>query len=286
MPDMSEKPGTPAHVLVTCWLIVVIAGGTSAAYNLYDSLTGQLPVGLGILLGVVPVLLAAMLAHVVAYHKGAGPVLKGITITVMAAALGMSTFAIATVLWAERGALSIVLGAILDTATILALHIILAARSRAAEEASALAAADERVRAAGREAAEARERAAGQARAAAEAAGLAAGRDAEIARLRAELEAELRRAADRKPPRASARKPARKDAAVSARKQAAISGAEAGGEGDLDAEAQALQILADDPGISGSRLGPMVGRSDSWGRDLKRRLARSVPGPDSPAGDQ
>jgi hypothetical protein len=41
---------------------------------------------------------------------------------------------------------------------------------------------------------------------------------------------------------------------------------------DLTAEAQALRIWMDDPSISGSKLGPMVGRTDSWGRAAVRKF--------------
>lgn len=42
---------------------------------------------------------------------------------------------------------------------------------------------------------------------------------------------------------------------------------------DVDAQAEALAILAGEPGISGAQLGRRVGRSERWGQDLKKKLA-------------
>lgn len=42
---------------------------------------------------------------------------------------------------------------------------------------------------------------------------------------------------------------------------------------DVDAQAEALAILAADPGIKGAELGRRVGRSERWGQDLKKKLA-------------
>jgi hypothetical protein len=49
---------------------------------------------------------------------------------------------------------------------------------------------------------------------------------------------------------------------------------------DVDTQAEALKILAEEPDISGSELGRRVGKTPGYGRTLKRSLAASVPGPD------
>lgn len=45
---------------------------------------------------------------------------------------------------------------------------------------------------------------------------------------------------------------------------------------DVDAQAEALSILAAEPGISGAQLGPRVGKSKRWGQDFKKNLAASA----------
>jgi hypothetical protein len=42
---------------------------------------------------------------------------------------------------------------------------------------------------------------------------------------------------------------------------------------DFDAQAAALAILAEEPDISGAKLGERVGRSERWGQDFKKQLA-------------
>ena len=50
---------------------------------------------------------------------------------------------------------------------------------------------------------------------------------------------------------------------------------------DVDTQAQALAILAENGDISGSELGRQLGVTPAYGRQLKQRLAPSVAGPDS-----
>ena len=52
---------------------------------------------------------------------------------------------------------------------------------------------------------------------------------------------------------------------------------------DVETQAEALRILADHPDIDGSELGRRLGKTPGYGRTLKRKLAGSVAGPDSPA---
>ena len=48
---------------------------------------------------------------------------------------------------------------------------------------------------------------------------------------------------------------------------------------DVDAQAEALSVLADEPDISGAALGPRVGKSPRWGQLYLQKLASR------PAGD-
>lgn len=50
---------------------------------------------------------------------------------------------------------------------------------------------------------------------------------------------------------------------------------------DMDTQAEALRILADEPGISGGELGRRLGKSASYGCRLKNKLAASVAGPEA-----
>lgn len=53
---------------------------------------------------------------------------------------------------------------------------------------------------------------------------------------------------------------------------------------DVDTQAEALRILADNPDIDGSELGRQLGKTPGYGRTLKRKLAGSMAGPDSAQG--
>jgi len=128
-------------------------------------------------------------------------------------------------------------------------------------------------------------------RAAAEAEAEAVRARAEAERLRAE------RAAARAPrvvsaPQPSPRKVTKKRVAVSTQKKPVTSPPETVAEAedasapearvpeDVDTQAAALEILAREPGISGSELGRRLGKSPRYGCMLKNQLAGSVTGPD------
>jgi hypothetical protein len=66
-----------------------------------------------------------------------------------------------------------------------------------------------------------------------------------------------------------------------AMKEAAGSTPEAQVPDDVDTQAAALEILAGEPGISGSELGRRLGRTPRYGCMLKNSLAGSVPGPEA-----
>ena len=45
---------------------------------------------------------------------------------------------------------------------------------------------------------------------------------------------------------------------------------------DVDVQAEALAILAAEPGITGKELGDRVGRSERWGQDFKKNLSAAA----------
>jgi len=49
---------------------------------------------------------------------------------------------------------------------------------------------------------------------------------------------------------------------------------------DVDAQAEALSILAAEPNISGAKLAERVGKSERWGQTFKKNLAGSAAGPE------
>jgi hypothetical protein len=94
-----------------------------------------------------------------------------------------------------------------------------------------------------------------------------AARDAaqsEAAETAAEAETLTRRLAAVPAPKRTRKPPARKPAAKV--------------PNDVDAQAEALVILAAEPDIKGAQLGPRVGRSGRWGQDFKKNLATASNG--------
>lgn len=271
---MSQHSEAPGHRpgLAAAWSVLIGMGGTSVTFNVCHAVGhGQLALALALLYGIAPVFAAAFLSHIAAVHHG-GWFMRSVTFAVMLGAMSLSIGATASVVAPAAGALRWLFGCVLDAAALVALRVILDRRESDAAEATALEDAQQ-------QAGDAQERAAIAESAAAQL-------TAELASARAELAtAEAVAAAARNTARGSARKPARKRGAGSARKPAAASAAssapEPDGEADdLTTEAQALKILAESPGISGSQLGLRLGKSDRYGRDLIRRLAVVAPDQD------
>jgi hypothetical protein len=73
--------------------------------------------------------------------------------------------------------------------------------------------------------------------------------------------------------------------AGSPRKTAAGSPPETEVPDDVGTQVEALRILAEEPGISGSKLGLRLGKTERYGQILKKQLAGSVAGPDARSGD-
>lgn len=272
MPGMSTHARTPAQRapgLTAAWATLLTMGGTEMTYNIWHAThAGQMHWYLAVLYGVAPVAAAALLSHIVAEYGG-GKFLQGITFLVMLAAMSISAYATASVVSPAAGPVfRWVFGLSLDAAALVALRVILDSRSRKNRAATEVQEAREAVQQARSQAQEAAQ---DRSRLETELESVKAELGAELAAVRAELEAVRLRASARKPKRRSARKPA----GITAPASAGISGAE---DEDLDAEAAALQLWMADRSIPGSRLGPMVGRTDSWGRGKVREFRQTVPG--------
>ena len=124
----------------------------------------------------------------------------------------------------------------------------------------------------------------------------------EMDALRAEMEAQRAALAAARDERDAARREtaevaakaevtARKLAAVAARssraRKPAISSRSKGGASpatkvpnDVDAQAEALAILAGEPGIKGAKLGPRVGKSERWGQLFLKGLTTAAANPE------
>lgn len=251
-PARTRTPGLGA-----AWAVLIGTGVTSVTYNVVHAVNGaRLEIVLALLLGFTPAFLAAFLSHVAAVLEAPRWVIVSV-IGVMGAGMVLSASATAAVVApAEPGWRGWLFGAVLDAAALLALWAILTARRRNNGATAAVEAAQAQAREAAEQAADAEE----------ELATVKAELGAELEAVRAELEAARLRASARKPKR----RPARKPAGISAR----ASGAE---DDDLDAEAAALKLWMADRTIPGSKLGPMVGRTDSWGRGAVRKFKQTAP---------
>lgn len=278
----AARGGPLRRAWIAAWIVTLAMGGTTMAFQVYHSITrGQMPWPLAVLYGVVPLLIAILVLEIVAEWTQAPWPAKGAAYLIMGAAMFLSASATgAVVLRAAPPHFSLLPGALLDGAELLAAYFIMngprAADRAARAEAGRLAAAER---------AEADERTA--LRAALEAAG------AELDTVRGELaeavataEAEAAKAVTlaRKLEAATARKrgtaTGRKRAAATGRKQEPVTGSATApetvpeGDADLDAEARVLRYLAE--GKSASEAGRLAGVSDSRGRQIAR-LAKAAP---------
>ena len=129
----------------------------------------------------------------------------------------------------------------------------------------------------------------------AEAARGAAADEARTARAAAEAAEAARREAELRAGQAEARAAvlARKLGASAGAKGTRNAGAAAGGGApatkvpkDFDAQAAALAILAEEPGITGAKLAERVGRSERWGQDFKKQLATRPAGGGAGTGEE
>ena len=259
----------PRHrdtAITAAWAVLIIAAVTSGTYNMVHAFehSAGAPGILPFLYGAVPPVLAALLAHVAAAHRSSRWI-KAAVIVVTVVSMSLSISAVASVAAPMGGrVMSVVFGLAVDAAAMTALVLILDNHRRRAVEGSALDEATAAAREAG-------------ARAITAEASAAAGRAeadriaAELERVRAELEAVRNRAPGRSRRRNSTGGTARPG---TARNKA--------GTDDANVEAAALAELAADSDITGAELARRLDVSDSYGRRLKRDLAKTAPSPGAP----
>jgi len=109
---------------VAAWLVLACAGTTMASFNIWHALHSDMPGYLAGLVGVAPVLIAIGLSHVVA-RTDAGWFLKAVTFLVMVGAMVLSVRATGYVVRLAFGNLWPLFGAVVDSAALVALQVIL-----------------------------------------------------------------------------------------------------------------------------------------------------------------
>jgi hypothetical protein len=295
MSDMGsdEAAGAPLRrARTSAWIVTVVMGSTTMAFQVYHSVKfGHMPWELAVLYGVAPLLIAVLVLEIVAEWRDAPWPAKAGAYLIMGAAMFLSASATGdVVLAAAPPHFSLLFGALLDGAELLAAYFIMngpsAAQAVAAvarREAELLAAADaerssrERDNAAHQAAmSDLRARAGTEIEARDQALADAAEALA-IARSDAEKAAAKTAVLERKlggPARRSRTAPARPGTAPR-------SSTETAPEDDVELEARALKLLATDLTMSGAELARQLGVSEGYGRKLRRRL-----GPDRPAEDE
>jgi hypothetical protein len=301
MSDMSNGQHEAAgaglrRARTAAWIVTVVMGGTTMAFQVYHAVKfGHMPWELAVLYGIVPLLIALLVLEIVAEWREAPWPAKAAAYAIMAAAMFLSASATgAVVLHAAPGHFSLLPGALLDAAELLAAFFILNGPS-AAQAVAAVARREAELL--GR--ADAERSAREQAEAAHQAAlsGLRARAGAEIeARDRALADAAQALAGARSEAEAAVAKaerlerklggPARRSTAGTGRSRTASRTGPAAApktapEDDLELEARALKLLATDLTMSGAELARQLGVSEGYGRKLRRRL-----GPDRPAEDE
>jgi hypothetical protein len=278
---MTDMP-TAAHAkparrdgLIAAWLCLIIAGAATVTFNIVHAWRSGMASPLGFVEGVVPVALAMIVSHLVAIFS-AGRFLKGVTFAVMIGALALSVRATGTVVAPAAGPLWWLYGAVVDTAALVSLQVLLALKARAAREAreraeAEAAAADER--AALRAALETARAGLDEAHAA-----LATART-ELARTTAKAEAAERKLAAQRPKRTRTQAPAARRTKTPAPEPHAVPGP---GDrtmlpDDFDARGHALEIWLADPDISGKDLAEACGMKERWGQLRKNEFAAAAP---------
>jgi pyruvate/2-oxoglutarate dehydrogenase complex dihydrolipoamide acyltransferase (E2) component len=226
---------------------------------------------LGWMEGIVPVALAMIVSHLVATFS-AGRVLRVVTFAVMVGALALSVRATGDVVAPAAGPLWWLYGAVVDTAALASLQVLLTLKARAARDAEQQAASDAAAvdeRAALRAQLETAQ--AGQEEAHAD---LETAR-ADLTRMAARIETLERKLAGQKPKRTRTQAPAARrtkdaDAAPHANPDADDRTTI---PDDFDARTQALEAWLANPKISGKALAETVGMKERWGQLRKNEFA-------------
>jgi hypothetical protein len=264
------------------WIVTVVMGGTTMAFQVYHAVElGHMPWPLAVLYGIVPLLIALLVLEIVAEWREAPWPAKAAAYAIMGAAMFLSASATgAVVLHAAPGHFSLLPGALLDAAELLAAFFILNGPSAA--QAVAKAAARER-ELLGQAAAERSAREQSETSLRAELSDLRARAGHEIEALRSDRASAQRdlESAQRETAEALTRAEdlARRLAGASAHKKPAKApaGARNGGDDDLSLEMRALNLLVADPELRKPRMGGELARklevSPATGRRLHAKLS-------------
>lgn len=123
-----------AHAKGAAWPILICMGSISITFCIYHDIhSGHMNPFLAILAGFAPSAVAVGLSHVVAAHNG-GWAMKVLTVLVMASAMTLSAYPIAVIVGPAEGPdLKWIFGAVLDTASMVALWVIFDTRGGSTE---------------------------------------------------------------------------------------------------------------------------------------------------------
>lgn len=287
MPDMGNGQHEAAgaglrRARTAAWIVTVVMGGTTMAFQVYHAVKlGHMPWPLAVLYGIVPLLIALLVLEIVAEWREAPWPAKAAAYAIMGAAMFLSASATGSVvLHAAPGHFSLLPGALLDAAELLAAFFILNGPSAA--QAVAKVAARE-LELLGRVDAERSSREQSEASLRGELSDLRARAGREIEALRSDrvsgqqaLENAQREAAEAL---TRADDLARRLADASARKKPAKAAANArnGTDDDLSLEMRALNLLVADPELRKPRMGGELARkldvSPATGRRLHAKLS-------------
>lgn len=257
---------------VSAWLVFSSMAGTTMSFQVFHSIkVGHMPGLLAVLYGIVPLLISMLLIDVISGWKDAPKWIRWAAYLIIGGAMYLSASATGAVVFrAAPNHSSLLFGLLLDGAAILAARYLMTATAKdAGEEAVTDTAEVDALHAALAGERCDREAAVGERDAA----------RAEAAEAAAKAEKLARQLAD-----SESRKPAGSGNGNRPRKAAATGVRAAKVTADLDSYAEALRILAEEPGISASELGRRLGRSESRGRQIMRDLTKAAPqGPDEGA---
>ena len=274
----AARGGPLRRAWISAWIVTVAMGGTTMAFQVYHSVKfGHLPWELAVLYGIVPLLIAILVLEIVAEWTQAPRFAKLAAYAIMGAAMFLSASATgAVVLHAAPAHFSLLPGALLDGAELLAAYFIMngpRALDRAAQAEAEKQAAAERAEADERTALRAELEAVSEARA------------ADVSALRDELDAErtARETAQREAVEALARAEKLDVKLAAATAHGATGRTRAKGTAnarseDLTTELRAVHLLDDDPTLREPRMGGELARrlgvSPQTGRRLHSKLTK------------
>jgi len=147
MTDMGQhaagKGGSLRRAWIAAWIVVLAMGGTTMSFQVYHSVTkGQMPWELAVLYGIVPLLIAMLVLEIVAEWHASSWVAKTVAYLIMGGSMFLSASATgAVVLYAAPPHSSLLFGALLDAAELLAAYFIMNG-PRAVDSAAETAAAE------------------------------------------------------------------------------------------------------------------------------------------------